>query len=187
VIWAAFFNFIAAFVFGTMSRRPSGKAWWSLLHHPYVILAVSSRDLLGPSHLVAGPSFLSSHALIGGFGGAAVVYAGWKSLIMAGFLKIILFIFVAPSSDVLGFLLHGAGHAYLSAADPGRGRQFIPGVQTHLGRVLFPRPRANDAQKTMGIIVALMIGGGMPIHLSRGRRDRLVDHPFLHGAIALGT
>src|SRR5437667_5946655 len=90
VLWAAFFNFIAAFGFGVKVATTIGKG---VIHpgvaDPTVILA----GLIGAIvwDLITwyfGLPTSSSHALIGGFAGAAVVKAGWGAIIAQGFIKI---------------------------------------------------------------------------------------------------
>ncbi|MDH3458553.1 MAG: inorganic phosphate transporter, partial [Gemmatimonadota bacterium] len=104
VAWAAFFNFAAAFGFGTAVAKTIGSGLIDLsIVDPVVILA----GLLGAiSWDIAtwyfGIPSSSSHALIGGYGGAAVAKAGVASLILGGWVKPILFIFVAP---ILGMVL----------------------------------------------------------------------------------
>jgi PiT family inorganic phosphate transporter len=102
----------------------------------------------------------SSHALIGAFGGAALVHGGWKVLILAGFQKTILFIFVAPFLGMfLGFvfmtLVFNLFRRFTPSAVDGIFRigQFFSAAAYSMGH------GANDSQKTMGIIVALLVAG----------------------------
>ena len=104
VLWAAFFNFVAAFVIGTHVANTVGKG---MVDPAGITLYVILASLIGAIFwdLITwyyGLPSSSSHALIGGFGGAAVVHAGWKVLILGGFKKTILFIVVSP---VVGFFL----------------------------------------------------------------------------------
>src|SRR6266849_4623308 len=104
VAWAAFWNFIAAFVFGTAVASTIGKG---MIHIELVTQQVLLAGLLGAISwnlitLVLGLPTSSSHALIGGYGGAAVAHAGFKSLILAGWIKPIIFIFLSP---VVGMVL----------------------------------------------------------------------------------
>ena len=94
VIWAAFFNFVAAFTFGTAVARTMGHGMIRLeAVNLYVILA----GLLGAIvwdilTWYYGLPISSSHALIGGYAGAAVAKAGWKVIIPGGWTKTLLFI-----------------------------------------------------------------------------------------------
>ena len=104
VAWAAFWNFIAAFVFGTAVASTIGKG---MIHIELITQQVLLAGLLGAISwnlitLVLGLPTSSSHALIGGYGGAAVAHAGFKSLILAGWIKPIIFIFLSP---IVGMVL----------------------------------------------------------------------------------
>src|ERR687883_637699 len=104
VVWAAFFNFVAAFVVGTAVARTIGKGLIDItVVDPDVILG----GLLGAIvwDLVTwwgGLPSSSSHALLGGYAGAAVAKAGFGAVILSGWTKTVLFIFLSP---LIGFLL----------------------------------------------------------------------------------
>src|SRR6266436_3029018 len=98
VVWAAFFNFVAAFVFGTAVASTIGKG---MVHIELVNQQVLLSALLGAITwnlitLILGLPTSSSHALIGGFGGAAVANAGFQAIIVSGWTKPVLFIFLSP-------------------------------------------------------------------------------------------
>src|SRR5215204_3030179 len=98
VVWAAFFNFVAAFAFGTGVAKTVGAGMIDL---KVVTFAVIGAGLLGAIvwNLITWYSGLptsSSHALFGGYAGAAVTKAGFGSIIAAGWTKTIVFIVVAP-------------------------------------------------------------------------------------------
>src|SRR5208282_5507227 len=106
VAWAAFFNFVAAFLFGTAVAKTVGKGFVNLeLVTPYVILAGLAGAIIWDliTWWLALPTS-SSHALIGGYAGAAVAHAGivrgfihsFEGLISGKWSLTILFIFVAP-------------------------------------------------------------------------------------------
>src|SRR5258708_21408199 len=104
VLWAAFWNFFAAFVFGTAVAKTIGSG---MVHIQLVNEKVLLAGLLGAISwnlitLTLGLPSSSSHALMGGYGGAAVAHAGFKALILAGWTKPVLFIFLSP---VIGMLL----------------------------------------------------------------------------------
>src|SRR5438309_5336594 len=104
VAWAAFWNFIAAFFFGTAVASTIGKG---LIHIETVNQQVILAGLLGAIlwnliTLTLGLPTSSSHALIGGYGGAAVAHVGFGALILGGWVKPVLFIFLSP---VIGMLL----------------------------------------------------------------------------------
>src|SRR6478672_5326695 len=106
VLWAAFFNFIAAFVFGTAVAKTVGSG---LVDIHIVTFAVIFAALIGAIvwDLITWYSGLptsSSHALIGGYAGAAVAKAGFSAIIVAGWTKTLIFIFLSPLIGMVGGL-----------------------------------------------------------------------------------
>jgi len=99
VVWAAFFNFVAAFTFGTAVAKTMGKGMIDL---QYVNLYVILAGLLGAIvwdilTWYYGLPVSSSHALMGGYAGAAVAKAGWGVIILGGWTKTLLFIALSPT------------------------------------------------------------------------------------------
>src|SRR6476469_9281704 len=108
VVWAAVFNFIAAFTFGTAVAKTVGSG---LVDIRIVTFAVIFAGLIGAitwdliTWYVGLPTS-SSHALIGGYAGAAVAKAGFAAIIPAGWTKTLIFIVLAPLIGmVIGFFL----------------------------------------------------------------------------------
>jgi PiT family inorganic phosphate transporter len=104
VVWAAFFNFVAAFVLGTAVAKTIGSG---MIHIEFVTQYVVIAGLLGAIvwDLLTwwwGLPTSSSHALIGGMAGAAIMRQGWQVIIAAGWYKTLIFIVVAP---VMGLVL----------------------------------------------------------------------------------
>jgi len=159
VIWAAFFNFVAVFIFGTAVAKTIGKG---LIHievvDPHVILA----GLLGAIawNLITwyyGIPSSSSHALIGGYAGAAITKAGVGALIPAGWVKPIAFIFLSPLIGFAFGLLMMVATGWLFR------RAHVRQIDVWFRRLQLVSAAAfslshgtNDAQKTMGIIVGLL-------------------------------
>ncbi len=164
VIWAAFFNFVAVFLFGTHVARTIGKG---MVDPTGITVYVVLAGLLGAIlwDLLTwwwGLPTSSSHALIGGFGGAAVVHAGWDVLILPGFQKTILFIFVAPILGmVLAYLYMVVVMQLFRRASPTSVDHLFRKGQLLSAALYSLSHGSNDAQKTMGIIVALLIAGRM--------------------------
>src|ERR671925_648166 len=108
VIWAAFFNFVAAFTFGTAVAKTVGAG---LVDISVVTFAVIFAGLMGAIiwDLITwyyGLPTSSSHALIGGYAGAAIAKAGWTAIIVSGWTKTLIFIILAPLLGMaLGFTL----------------------------------------------------------------------------------
>jgi PiT family inorganic phosphate transporter len=187
VVWAAFFNFVAAFGFGVGVARTVGKGVVDAnVVDQWVILA----GLLGAItwDLITwhwGLPTSSSHALIGGFAGAAVSKAGLDALIASGLVKIGVFMVLAP---VIGFIVGLA----LMLATLWTFRTSIPGRVDHLFRRLQLVSAAayslghgtNDAQKTMGIIAVLLFTSG---HLGPEFHVPFWVVLAAHAAIGLGT
>jgi PiT family inorganic phosphate transporter len=163
VIWAAFFNFVAFAVFGLHVANTIGKGIIDpAIIDPHVILAA----LIGAIawNLITwyyGIPSSSSHALIGGLGGAGVAKAGVHSLNGLGFLKIGASIVLSP---LLGFFLAFVlmtlvllAFRRVHAAKANRTfrvLQFLSASLYSLGH------GGNDAQKTMGIIAVLLYSTG---------------------------
>src|SRR5512132_4542335 len=108
VVWAAFFNFVAAFTFGTAVAKTIGKG---MIEISAVTFAVIFSGLIGAIvwDLITwyfGLPTSSSHALIGGYAGAAVAKAGFGAIIASGWTKTLIFIVLAPLMGmVLGFFI----------------------------------------------------------------------------------
>ncbi len=163
VAWAAFFNFVAAFGFGVNVATTIGKGVVSpAVVDQWVILAALAGAILW--NLITwylGLPTSSSHALIGGFAGAAVVKAGFGSLVPSGLGKILVFIVLSPLLGmVFGFLLMVTVYRIFNRAAPGqvdglfRRLQLVSAAAYSLGH------GTNDAQKTMGIIAILLYSAG---------------------------
>jgi PiT family inorganic phosphate transporter len=164
VLWAAFFNFVAAFWFGTAVAKTITKG---LVHIEMVDEKVILAGLLGAITwnlitLILGLPTSSSHALIAGYGGAAIVHAGFKAIIVGGWIKPIIFIFLAP---IIGMSV-GIGVTVLTSWIVRKQRplkvdrwfrrlQLVSAACYSLGH------GTNDAQKGMGIITAALVAGGL--------------------------
>ncbi len=163
VVWAAFFNFVAAFGFGVKVATTIGKG---VIHpgvvDPTVILAglagAIAWDLVTWYY---GLPTSSSHALIGGFAGAAVAKAGWGAIIAEGFLKIAAFIVISPVLGlVFGYLLMVAVLNIFQHTTPDRVDRFFRKGQLFSAALYSLGHGTNDAQKTMGLIYILLITSG---------------------------
>ena len=163
VVWAAFFNFAAVFVFGLHVATTVGKGvvQANVVDH-WVILA----GLLGAIawDLITwywGLPTSSSHALIGGFAGAAVVKAGFGSLIAPGLLKIGIFMVLAPLIGLtLGFSFMLATVWIFRNSHPGRVDWLFRRLQLLSAAAYSLGHGTNDAQKTMGLIGVLLFTTG---------------------------
>jgi PiT family inorganic phosphate transporter len=186
VIWAAVFNFVAAFTFGTAVASTVGKG---LVDIHIVTFAVIFAGLFGAIvwDLITwyyGLPTSSSHALIGGYAGAAVAKAGWSAIIPAGWTKTLIFIVFAPIIGmVLGFLIMMAVIWIFRGFRPARVDRWFRRLQLFSAAAYSLGHGGNDAQKTMGIIAGVLLAGG---YIREFRIDLWVIL-MAHAAIALGT
>src|SRR2546422_9205553 len=164
VVWAAFFNFVAAFWFGTAVAKTITKG---LVHLEMVDEKVLLAGLLGAITwnlitLVLGLPTSSSHALMGGYGGAAVAHAGFNALILGGWTKPVLFIFLSP---VIGLVVAVAVTILTSwivrPQRPLRVDRWFRRLQLLSAAGYSLGHGTNDAQKGMGIITTALVAGGL--------------------------
>ena len=186
VVWAAFFNFIAAFTFGTAVAKTVGSG---LVDLNVVSFAVIFAGLMGAIvwDLITwyyGLPTSSSHALIGGYAGAAIAKAGWVAIILSGWTKTLVFIVLAPLIGMtLGFALMVLILWVFSRSAPGRVDHWFRRLQLLSAAAYSLGHGGNDAQKTMGIIAGALLAGG---YIQSFRIDWWVVLAA-HAAIALGT
>ncbi len=164
VIWAAFFNFVSAFSFGTGVAKTVGKGMVDLNEvTPYVILC----GLIGAVvwDLITwwfGLPTSSSHALFGGYAGAAIARAAsFKVLIWSGWIKTILFMALAP---LIGLI---TAHIFMTAvywlfqnSSPKKMDVYFRKLQLLSAAAFSYSHGTNDAQKTMGIITGVLVTAG---------------------------
>jgi len=163
VIWAAFFNFVAAFTFGTAVAKTVGSG---MIDVNVVTFAVIFAGLVGAIvwDLITwyfGLPTSSSHALIGGYAGAAVAKAGWAAIVPSGWTKTIIFIFLSPLIGlVAGLLLMTAIFWIFRWTPPSRVDRWFRRLQLLSAAFFSLNHGANDAQKTMGIIAGVLYAAG---------------------------
>ena len=187
VLWAAFFNFIAFAVFGLHVANTVGKG---IIDITIVDNSVIFGTLVGACvwdvfTWYFGLPTSSSHALMGGMIGAALVKAGTSAMVWGGILKTVVFIFVSPVIGlVLGFLMGVIVYRLAARSAPAkvdyvfRKGQLVSAALYSLGH------GGNDAQKTMGIIASLLFSAGL---LGATFHIPLWIVLSCHAAIALGT
>lgn len=186
VLWAAFFNLVAAFLFDVQVAKTIGKGLIDLAAvNEYVIMGA----LLGAIvwNLITwyfGIPSSSSHALMGGYAGAAIAKAGFGSILYHGWINTIVFIAVAPMMGMVMAFFLMTTVMWLFHKQPStkvnfafRKLQLLSAAAYSLGH------GTNDAQKTMGIITSLLVTTGML---------KTFEVPYWvilssHAAIACGT
>lgn len=186
VLWAAFFNFVAFLIFGTDVAKTIGQG---LIDISIVDPMVIFNGLLGAiiwnlATWYWGLPSSSSHALMGGYLGAAVAKAGFGVMITSGWVKIGLFIVLAPLLGMILGILLMTFTVWLVHKKPlpvinvwSRRLQLFSAALYSLGH------GGNDAQKTMGIITSLLFSAGM----LKSFEIPLWVVLSAHTAIALGT
>ena len=171
VVWAAFFNFLSASTFGTGVASTVGSKFVNLsLVTPYVIMAgligAIAWDLI--TWWVGLPTS-SSHALIGGYAGAAVANAAFQlglrhaasGLVVGEWPKTILFIVLAPLLGlVLAYALMVAVYWLFRKSTPSRMDSHFRRLQLVSAAAYSFAHGTNDAQKTMGIITGVLVASG---------------------------
>ncbi len=187
VFWAAAFNFIAFLVFGVHVARTIGKGVVDpAVVTPTIILAAVLGALLwNIMTWWLGLPTSSSHALIGGLAGAALVASGPRFVIVAGIVRIAEFIVLAPLIGLVAGFLVMIGVLWLfRRSTPRRVNGLFRRLQLLSAAAYSLGHGGNDAQKTMGIITALLYATG---HLTGEFHVPLWVVLISHGAIALGT
>jgi PiT family inorganic phosphate transporter len=194
VIWASFFNFVAAFLFGTAVASTVGKGFVNVnLVTPYVILAGLAGAIIWD--LITwwlGLPTSSSHALIGGYAGAALAHVGlargithsFEGLIVGQWPKTLLFIFAAPMIGMLSaYSLMVAVYWLFQHSSPSKMDFYFRKLQLLSAAAFSLSHGANDAQKTMGIITAVLVASGF----QKNFQVHIWVILAAHAAIALGT
>jgi len=164
VVWAAFFNFIAFLIFGTDVAKTIGKG---MVDIEIVTATVILAGLIGAIswNVITwyfGLPSSSSHALIGGYAGAAIAKGGFGVIIASGWYKTVLFIFLAPMIGlVLGFVLKVISTWVVYRQNPTSINKWSRIMQLFSAAAYSLGHGGNDAQKTMGIIASLLFAGGL--------------------------
>ena len=164
VVWASFWNFVAAFIFGTAVAATIGKG---MIHIELINQQVLLSGLLGAIAwnlltLTLGLPTSSSHALIGGYGGAAVAYAGFKALILSGWVMPVLFLVLSPIIGmILAMMLTVITSWIVRRQRPQKVDRWFRRLQL-LSAALFSLGHGtNDSQKGMGLITTALVAGGL--------------------------
>ncbi|MFZ2324661.1 MAG: inorganic phosphate transporter [Ignavibacteriaceae bacterium] len=187
VVWAAFFNFVAAFAFGVSVATTIGKG---LVDVNIVDNFVIFSGLIGAIILTATATHLGlpisvSHAIIGGYGGAALIKAGIGAIIISGYTKVLIFIFLAPVIGMLMAYIFSIITLWVVKDMPPRTvDKYFRKLQLVSAALYSLSHGSNDAQKTIGIISIVLF------------TNKLLGETFYvpfwviilsHSVIALGT
>ncbi len=201
VIWAAFFNFVAAFLLGTAVAKTIGKGMIQLdiVTQQVVLAGLAGAIVWDLLTWWWGLPTSSSHALIGGYAGAAMARAAlvWgphrasSVIIASGWYKTLLFIVVAPILGlVIGLSLMVAVAWLLHRKAPRQVDTWFRKLQLLSAAAYSLGHGGNDAQKTMGIIAGALFTGGFMTAKDFSGEWGALHWPIIlsaHAAIALGT
>jgi PiT family inorganic phosphate transporter len=162
VVWAAFFNFVAAFTFGVNVAMTVGKG---VVHTEAVTLPVILCGLVGAIawNLITwwlGLPSSSSHALIGGYAGSAIAFGGVGLLVPQGLIKVAIFIVISPILGlILALLIQLILFRLVHKRSPRSLNLIFRQLQLVSAAIYSFSHGTNDAQKTMGILFAILVAG----------------------------
>ncbi len=163
VIWAAFFNFVAFLVFGLSVAKTIGSGIVSpdVISDQVVFGALRGAIVWNILTWLAGIPSSSSHALVGGLVGAGVAHGGWHAVVWTGLGKTAGAIFLSPALGLVLALLLVLGVSWMFVrSTPARVDALFRRVQFVSASLYSLGHGGNDAQKTMGIIAALLAAHG---------------------------
>jgi inorganic phosphate transporter, PiT family len=187
VAWAAFFNFVAAFVLGTHVAKTIGSGMIDLkaVTQEVILAGLIGAILWNLITWYYGLPVSSSHALIGGYAGAAIMKSGsFGVILLSGWTKTLLFIVLAPLIGlILGFFLMVMVTWIVRRWRPSRVDRQFRRLQLLSAAAYSLGHGGNDAQKTMGIITGLLVASGYLTEFKVPIWVILLSH----AAIALGT
>ena len=164
VLWAAFWNFIAAFVFGTAVAKTMGTGMVRLefVNERVLIAGLLGAILWNLFTLVLGLPTSSSHALMGGYGGAVVSRAGFGAIIVSGWTKPVIFIFMAPFIGMFTAIVVTVITSWaVRNQSPSKVDRWFRRLQLVSAAGYSLGHGTNDAQKSMGIITTALVAGGL--------------------------
>ena len=164
VAWAAFFNFVAAFAFGVSVATMIGKGIVdvNIVDNFVIFSGIVGAVILTASATHLGLPISVSHAIIGGYGGAAVMKAGFGALILSGYTKVLIFIFLAPILGMVMALLFSMITLWIVRnMNPRKVDKYFRKLQLLSAAVYSLSHGSNDAQKTIGIITIVLFTNNM--------------------------
>lgn len=164
VAWAAFFNFVAAFVFGVHVANTIGKGIVdvSIVDNFVILSGLVGAIILTATATHFGLPISVSHAIIGGYGGAAIIKAGFGALILSGYTKVLIFIFLAPVIGMIMSMLFSILTMWIVRnMNPRKVDKQFRRLQLLSAAIYSLSHGSNDAQKTIGIITIALFTNGM--------------------------
>jgi PiT family inorganic phosphate transporter len=164
VLWAAFFNFAAAFFFGVHVANTIGTGIVDVvIVDNFVILSgVIGAIILTATATHYGLPISVSHAIIGGYGGAAIAKAGFGSIILSGYTTVLIFIFLAPILAFIVAIFFSIVTLWIvRKKSPYKVDKYFRKLQLVSAALYSLSHGANDAQKTIGIIAVVLFTNGL--------------------------
>jgi PiT family inorganic phosphate transporter len=187
VLWAAFFNFVAAFGFGVQVASTVGKGIIdpSAVTNTVVFSGLAAAIVWDVLTWLWGLPTSSSHALIAGFAGAGIAAAGPHVVVVSGLTKVFLFVFISPALGLLlGLFFMSLVTFVVRRSSPARVDSQFRRLQLLSAAMYSLGHGTNDAQKTMGIIAVMLFTSG---YLGSTFYVPMWVILLCHAAIALGT
>jgi inorganic phosphate transporter, PiT family len=163
VLWAAFFNVAAGLIFGTAVAKTvgSGMVDLSVVTFSVIFAGLTGAILWDLFTWYYGLPTSSSHALFGGYAGAAVAKAGFGAIIVAGWTKVLIFMVLAPLIGLtVGLLVMTSNYWIFRRAAPRQVDGWFRRLQLLSAAAYSLMHGANDAQKTMGIMAGVLFTAG---------------------------
>ena len=164
VIWAAFFNFVAAFFIGTEVAHTVGKGiiHLDIIDNLVILSALGGAIIWNITTWYFGLPSSSSHALIGGLIGAGIAKGGIGTLVWSGIIKTTAFIFLSPTIGlILGFVFMTISMNLNRHSNIARTDKIYRKLQLVSSAVYSTGHGMNDAQKTIGIIAVVLYSKGL--------------------------
>ncbi len=164
VIWAAFFNFAAAFIFGEGVANTIGKGIVevSIVDNQVIFSGLIGAILLSATATHYGMPISVSHSIIGGYGGAGVVKAGFDAIVVSGYTKVVIFIFLAPVMGFVIALIFSVITLWIVRnKSPFKVDKYFRKLQLVSAALYSLSHGSNDAQKTIGIIAVVLFTNGL--------------------------
>lgn len=164
VAWAAFFNFAAAFIFGVhvATTIGTGIVDVNIVDNFVILSGIIGAIILTATATHFGLPISVSHAIIGGYGGAALIKAGFGGLIISGYTKVVLFIFLAPIIGMIMSLIFSIVTMWIvKDMNPKKVDKQFRKLQLVSAAIYSLSHGSNDAQKTIGIITITLFTNGV--------------------------
>ena len=164
VAWAAFFNFAAAFIFGESVANTIGKGIVevSIVDNQVIFSGLIGAILLSATATHYGMPISVSHSIIGGYGGAGIAKAGFDAIVVSGYTKVIIFIFLAPIMGFVIALIFSVITLWIVRnKSPFKVDKHFRKLQLVSAALYSLSHGSNDAQKTIGIIAVVLFTNGL--------------------------